>query len=97
MGIFFKKSPNVIRNIREEEIINQNQINNVIEVKKPEENPSIMKIYLIGDGKGKNSLINDAFKDSIKDPILQKKADREFKTDQFHWILSVYSSYFLTK
>ena len=53
-----------------------------------------MKIYLIGDGKGKISLINDAFKDSIKDSFLQKKVDREFKIDQFHWILSFYSSNF---
>ena len=100
MGIFFKKSENEINNIREEERINPNQINNIIEVKKAqliEDKPLTMKIYLIGDGKGKNSLINDAFKDSIKDPNLQEKADREFKTDQFHWILSVYSSYFLSK
>lgn len=100
MGIFFRNSSNVINNRRDEERINLNQINNIIEIKNPnaiEEKPSIMKIYLIGDGKGKNSLINEAFKDFIKDPILQKKADKEFKTDQFHWILSIYSSNFLSK
>ena len=100
MGILFWKSPHEVNNIREEERINPNQINDIIEVKKPnsiEDKPLIMKIYLIGDGKGKNSLINDAFKDSIKDSILKEKADREFKTDQFHWILSIYSSNYLTK
>lgn len=104
MGIIFlKKSPNALNNIRNqenEERMNLNQMNNIIEVKNPnliEEKPSIIKIYLIGEGKGKNSLIKDAFKDSIKDPILKGKADREFKTDQFHWILSIYSNYCLEK
>ena len=100
MGIFHRKSINIVNDIRDEQRINQNSINNIIEVKKPnsiEEKPLIMKIYLIGDGRGKMPLINDAFKDSIKDSFLQKKGDREFKTDQFHWILSVYASNFLTK
>ena len=100
MGIFFRKSSNARNDRRDEERINLNQINNIVEINNPngiEEKPSIMKIYLIGDGKGKNSLINEAFKDFIKDPILQKKADKEFKTDQFHWILSIYSSNFLSK
>ena len=51
-----------------------------------------LKIYLCGSGKGRDNLLNKVFKDDIKDPFLKKKAHREFKTDQFHWILSNYSS-----
>ena len=89
MGIFFDKSKkhlNIELNIKNEE-----KEENIIK-EKEEEGPLIMKIYLCGNGKGKESLIRNAFKDSIKDEYLKTKADIEFKTDQFHWILKPFES-----
>ena len=45
-----------------------------------------LKIYICGEGKGKQYIIDNIFKDSIIDEYFKKKADKEFKTDQFHWI-----------
>ena len=101
MGIFFKKKRHI--KVNENQIVNNaindnnnNNNNNIfIEIKeKPEEKPLCMKIYLYGNGKGKDVLINNGFNSNISDPYLKTKADKEFKTDQFHWILSVYSSDF---
>ena len=99
MGIFFKKKRHI--KVNENQIVNNaindnNNNNNIfIEIKeKPEEKPLCMKIYLYGNGKGKDVLINNGFNNNISDPYLKTKADKEFKTDQFHWILSVYSSDF---
>ena len=98
MGFLFSKSnqaqiPN--NNIRNE--INEKVpvIDNKELQKKEEENFLCLKIYLCGSGKGRDYLLDNAFKDYIKDPFLQKKAHKEFKTDQFHWILSNYSSVIL--
>ena len=99
MGIYFKKKRHI--KVNENQIVNNalndnNNNNNIlIEIKeKPEEKPLCMKIYLYGNGKGKDVLINSGFNNNISDPYLKTKADKEFKTDQFHWILSVYSSDF---
>jgi GTPase Era involved in 16S rRNA processing len=55
--------------------------------KKKEENITCLKIYLCGSGKGKNYLLKNAFVD-ITNPYLKQKADKEFKTNEFYWILS---------
>ena len=86
MGIFFnnkeKKLPNDIKNA-------QNKENNKDDPIKKQ--PLCLKIYLIGNGRLKNYLIDNVFQDLIIDPYLKTKGDREVKTDQFHWILSVFS------
>ena len=56
-----------------------------------ENQPLCLKIYLCGKGKGRHYLIDYFFKDKITDKYLKSKADKEFKNDQFHWILSICS------
>ena len=97
MGFLFSKD-------NENQIPNNNIGNEVNEIVPVNDNDKIelrkkdneiflcLKIYLCGSGKGRDYLLDIAFKDDIKDPFLKKKAHREFKTDQFHWILSNYSS-----
>ena len=103
MGIFFSRKRTAKNGIKinidgqnKHEQINDDNI--LFQIKeKPEEKPLCMKIYLCGNGKGKNALIDNAFKDSISDPYFKTIADKEFKTDQFHWILRVYCSESLDK
>ena len=97
MGIIFHKKR---KNKNEIQIDINQQINDEINKhytifqinERPEEKPLCLKIYLCGNGKGKNALIDNAFKDLINDQYLKTIADKEFKTDQFHWILKVYCS-----
>ena len=88
MGIFLnrkekKKLPDDINNLHNNA---QNNKDDPINKK-----PLCLKIYLIGNGELKNYLIDKIFKDLIYDPYLKTKGDRELKTDQFHWILSVFN------
>ena len=105
MGIFSsrkrRRTQNEIKINIDDNQFNHEQINDdniLFQInEKPEEKPLCMKIYLCGNGKGKNALIDNAFKDSILDPYFKTIADKEFKTDQFHWILRVYCSENLDK
>ena len=74
-------------NIGQNIAIKEKKENIIIE---EEDKPLCMKIYLCGNGKGREPLIRKAFKD-ITDEYFKTQADREFKTDQFHWILKVFT------
>jgi len=50
-----------------------------------------LKIYILGTGDRKEYVINTLFKNEITDDYLKKKANKEFKTDQFHWIARIYN------
>ena len=56
-----------------------------------------LKIHIIGKGKNKNYIINNLFKEKISDLYLKTIADREFKTDQFHWIARIYDEEILSQ
>ena len=56
-----------------------------------------LKIYIVGKGKNKNYIINNLFKEKIFDSYLKTIADREFKTDQFHWIARIYDEEILSQ
>ena len=51
-----------------------------------------LKIYIVGSGDKKEYIINNIFKNNITDEYLKKIADREFKTEQFHWIARIYKN-----
>ena len=96
MGLHFCRSRNINRkanNVRTNLSVAPN--NNVSEVQK-ENNIECLKIYLCGSGKGIDYLLNNIFKECITDQFLKEKADWEFKTKQFHWILTDHSSNKLT-
>ena len=56
-----------------------------------------LKIYIIGAGDNKEYIINNLFKDEIKDSYLKTIANKEFKTEQFYWIARIYNEELLTK
>ena len=80
MGIFSsrkrRRTQNEIKINIDDNQFNHEQINDdniLFQInEKPEEKPLCMKIYLCGNGKGKNALIDNAFKDSILDPNLKQ-------------------------
>ena len=55
-----------------------------------------LKIYIIGTGDRKEYIINNVFKDKIVDENLRDIADKELKTEQFHWIVRIYNDELLT-
>ena len=59
--------------------------------KKDNKNILCLKIYIVGTGEKKNYIINNLFKEEITDPYLKTIADRELKTEQFHWIARIYN------
>ena len=86
MGQIFHRKKNLLpKDIND---INNIGNNNNVLIK---EEPLCLKIYLIGNGKLKDYLIDYVFIDHINDSYLKTKGDRELKTDQFHWIFSVLS------
>ena len=74
-------------------------MNYIEDIKNNQEDKKILclKIYIVGKGDKKNYIINNLFKDQINDPYLKTIADREFKTEQFHWIACIYSEEILTE
>ena len=64
-----------------------------------QENKKILclKIYIVGKGDKKKYIINNLFKEAITDPYLKTIADREFKTEQFHWIARINNEEILTE
>lgn len=52
----------------------------------------ILKIYVINNGNAQLNqfLMDNLFKDSINDPYLKTKGEKEIKTEQFHWIISTF-------
>ena len=109
MGIFLKlftRSPNRPNIINQKEENNSNKIsnnnennnvilNNVKEVKI--ESKLCLKIYIVGKGEKKDYVINNLFKEEITDSYLKTIADREFKTEQFHWIARINNEEILTE
>ena len=57
----------------------------------------ILKIYIFGEGNKKEYIIQNLFKNEIVEPTLQNLADREFKTDQFHWIARIFNDEKITE
>ena len=53
-----------------------------------------LKIYIIGSGDEKEYIINNLFRDKIDDSM-KDLADKEFKTEQFHWIARIYKEEFI--
>ena len=53
-----------------------------------------LKIYIIGSGDEKEYIINNLFRDKIDDSM-EDLADKEFKTEQFHWIARIYKEEFI--
>jgi len=111
MGIFLRlftrpsNRPTIINQKEEEDlnkIFNNNEKNNIIlnnaeDIKEEKkENQLCLKIYIVGKGEKKDYIINTLFKEEIKDSYLKTIADREFKTDQFHWIARIYNDENLT-
>ena len=99
MGILFKlfgsplhcKSQNQINEFNREEDYNldhylNNEIKDDIIINN---NLLCLKIYIIGSGAKKEYIINNIFKNKI-DNSLSYLADKEFKTEQFHWIARIY-------
>lgn len=95
MGIFFhrRKSQNKENIIEDFEVIEGGNL----EIQEIKEKYYCLKIYLVGNGKGKNFLLENIFNSPIKDSFLKTKGDREYKTDQFHWILKVYNNDIVTE
>ena len=50
-----------------------------------------IKIYILGTGYRKEYVINTLFRNEITDNYLKNIANKEFKTDQFHWIARIYN------
>ena len=90
MGIIFNKKKHSRKD--NNKLKNKIEINEGIKSNLNKDINSCIKIYLIGNGNVKNYLINYVFKDTINDDYLKTKGEREFKTDQFHWILTAYSN-----
>ena len=107
MGIFLKLfiscSNHSIRNEEEENEINKsnnilNDGDNIKEVNKYNNGILLcLKIHIVGKGEKKDYIINNLFKEKITDLNLRNKADREFKTEQFHWIARIYNEEILTE
>ena len=81
------KSINVIENYIEDNKINNQENKNIL----------CLKVYIVGKGDNKNYIINNLFKEQISDSYLKTIADREFKTEQFHWIARIYNEDILTE
>ena len=56
-----------------------------------------LKIYIVGKGNNKDYIKSNLFKKEISDSYLKNLADRELKTDQFHWIARIYDEEVLTE
>ena len=56
-----------------------------------------LKIYIVGKGNNKDYIKSNLFKKEISDSYLKNIADRELKTDQFHWIARIYDEEILTE
>ena len=56
-----------------------------------------LKIYIVGKGNNKDYIKSNLFKKEISDSYLKNIADRELKTDQFHWIARIYDEEVLTE
>ena len=107
MGIFLKlfaRPSNRQSIINQKEETDSNKIINNIPSNNDEEEPIekkennlCLKIYIIGKGKEKDYIVKHLFKEEITDLSLKKIADREFKTDQFHWIARIYDEEILTE
>ena len=50
-----------------------------------------LKIYILGTGDKKEYVINKIFRKDIADDYLKTIADKEFLTEQFHWIARIYN------
>ena len=74
--------------------LNRGNIANIITINK---DLPCLKIYIVGKGENKNYLINNLFKKEIKDSYLKTIADKEFITEQFHWIARIYKDEILTE
>ena len=113
MGIFlklFKTSNNHNHNqIKEENNNSNNKVNenendnlelykwNIVNIIKIDKDLPCLKIYIVGKGENKNYVINNLFKEEIKDSYLKTNADKEFITEQFHWIVRIYKEEILTE
>ncbi len=85
---------NLVKHFKKK-IQNSNNNNNNIQIKNEEnieDNISYLKIYLCGSDKVIDSLLNNVFTYCVKDEFSKEKTYLEYKTDQFHWILSDYHS-----
>ena len=110
MGIFLRlftrpsNRPTIIeqREEKSNNISNNNEnsnfkLNNAEDINEDrKENQLCLKIYIVGKGEKKDYIINNLFKAEITDSYLKTIADREFKTDQFHWIARIYNDENLT-
>ena len=78
---------------------NESNISNVEDNIREDNNSLLLclKIHIVGKGENKINFINDLFNKEITDLYLKKIADREFKTEQFHWIARIYNEELLTK
>ena len=56
-----------------------------------------LKIHILGNGDKKNYVINNIFKKDIVDEYLKNIAQKEFETEQFHWIARIYNDELITK
>ena len=112
MGIFFRlfsRSSNTLEANNQHNSKEDNQKDNKSNKSGKKENNIInaelkinkkllcLKIYIVGSGNRKDYIIDNLFKDKITDPSLQTIADKEFKTDQFHWIVKIYGDEKITE
>ena len=85
---------NVLKHLKKK-ILNSNNNNNNTQIKNEEnieDNISYLKIYLCGSDKVIDFFLNNVFTYCVKDEFSKEKIYLEYKTDQFHWILSDYHS-----
>ena len=107
MGIFLRlftrasNRPTIVNQLEEKDsnkIINNNAPNNDEEdSKEKKENNLCLKIYIVGKGEKRDYIIKNLFKEEITDSYLKTIADRQFKTEQFHWIARIYNEEILTE
>ena len=95
MGLFLNCGNDKINRKIEEEI-EMPKDSNSDDIKIRELGLSCLKVYIVGNGAKRNEVIKNIFKEEINDPILKNIADKEIKTDQFHWIARIYKDEILT-
>ena len=87
-----KNNNNIILNNDEDEDDEKKQKNNKNNINEIKIDQLCLKIHIVGTGEKKHYVINNIFKEEIKDHDLKTKlkVTKEFKTEQFHWIVHIH-------
>lgn len=101
MGILFCKNNDLEKKINT--YIENNDIkiiNNIQEIDNVSKNVDklCIKIHILGTGEKKKYIINNIFNNNVSNQELKDrfKVDKEYKSDQFHWIAHIYKDEILT-